>query len=209
MSHVVGGMEHVDDVFTIALIGGMGSGKSFVSGLFAQEGCSVVSLDEIGHDVLTYPAVISQLTKTFGPDIVGEDGTVVRAQLAAIAFKDAASTQQLNAITHPAIFAEARTRIEAARGIYRAALVEVTSGEITREALGWADVVVAVMAPQSLRIERAVERGQERTDVLRRIAQQPTDAEFAAAADFCINNADDSVSPAPEVHELCNRLFIP
>ena len=207
MSRFVNGMEHVDGVLTIALIGGMGSGKSYVSSLFAKEGCAVISLDVIGHDVLTYPEVISQLTKAFGPDIVGEDGAVVRARLAAAAFKDVASTQQLNAITHPAIFSEAYARIEATRGTFRAALVEVTSGEMTREALAWADVVVAVMAPESLRTERAVERGQDRADVLRRMAQQPADAEFAAAADFCINNADDTRSPAPEVHTLCQRIF--
>ena len=51
-----------------------------------------------------------------------------------------------------------------------------------------ADVVIAVLAPIDLRIERAVKSGWDETDVRRRIAQQITDADRIEASDVVFNN---------------------
>ena len=51
-----------------------------------------------------------------------------------------------------------------------------------------ADIVIAVLAPLELRIERAVASGFEEEDVRKRIAQQITDAERIEQADVVFNN---------------------
>ncbi len=51
-----------------------------------------------------------------------------------------------------------------------------------------ADVVIAIVAPLDLRIERAMKSGFDEADVRRRIAQQITDAERIEAADVVLNN---------------------
>ena len=51
-----------------------------------------------------------------------------------------------------------------------------------------ADVVIAVLAPTDVRIERAVASGFEEDDVRRRIARQITDADRVEAADVVFNN---------------------
>ena len=51
-----------------------------------------------------------------------------------------------------------------------------------------ADVVLAVLAPLDLRIERAVASGFDEADVRRRIARQITDADRIEASDVVFNN---------------------
>ncbi|MBR2803545.1 MAG: dephospho-CoA kinase, partial [Eggerthellaceae bacterium] len=51
-----------------------------------------------------------------------------------------------------------------------------------------ADIVIAVLAPLEVRIERAVASGFDEADVRRRIAQQITDAERIEQADVVFNN---------------------
>lgn len=174
----------------IVLIGGIGSGKSTVCDMFAQHGAGVVKLDDIGHGILADPQVKAKLAETFGPDVLDEAGDVVRPRLAAAAFDSAEHTQALNVITHPAIMGECFRRLDAMAATHDAAVVEVTSGEMTREAFSWADAIVAVAAPEEVRLARACARGsQTESDVRARMAQQPTDAQRAAIADYVIDNA--------------------
>jgi len=54
---------------------------------------------------------------------------------------------------------------------------------------GFADIVVALEAPEALRIERAVARGMERSDAVRRVAAQATDEQRAELAHVVISNS--------------------
>ena len=51
-----------------------------------------------------------------------------------------------------------------------------------------ADVVIAIIAPLELRVERAVASGFSEVDVRRRIARQITDADRIEAADVVFSN---------------------
>lgn len=186
----------------VALIGGIGSGKSTVSGMFSELGCAVISLDSIGHEVLALPEVKQDLASAFGDDVLDGRGAVVRPVLAQRAFSTAEGTQLLNSITHPRIMAIFEQRARQLSERFGIVVVEVTAGEMTRGAMPWAKAVVAVSAPSELRLERACARGQQPEDVRRRMAAQPTDAERAAAADFVIENAGDLDSLRARIAEV-------
>ena len=89
---------------TVALIGGIGSGKSYVSGVFADLGAAVINLDAIGHEVLEQPQVKDSLVEAFGQRVLGPDGRISRPDLAAAAFAGPQGVETLNGITHPAIW---------------------------------------------------------------------------------------------------------
>lgn len=174
----------------VVLVGGIGSGKSTVCGMFEDLGAGVVKLDDIGHDVLFMPAVKEALRDAFGAEIFDSEGAVVRSALAAAAFDTAEHTAALNAITHPAIMNECFRRVDELGETHDAVVVEVTSGDMTRAAFSWADAVIAVSAPEALRIERACARGeQSEADVRARIARQATDEQRESIADYVIENA--------------------
>jgi dephospho-CoA kinase len=95
------------------LTGGLACGKSFVARALGEMGCHVIEADKIGREVTetggeAYEAVIA----AFGKEIVGEDGRIDRAKLAARVFASPPDLERLNAIIHPAVRARARQRIQ-------------------------------------------------------------------------------------------------
>ncbi len=87
----------------IFVVGGMGAGKSTAARVLAEQGLKSIDLDLVGHDILKWDTVKEDLVETFGPDIIGEDGEVIRRALAAKAFVSPAETRKLNRITMPRI----------------------------------------------------------------------------------------------------------
>ena len=167
------------------IIGGMGAGKSTARKALVDEGLPFIDLDKVGHDVLMWDTVKEELVETFGEDILDKDGEVIRPALAKKAFVSPAETRKLNRITMPRIEDAYTDRLaELEREGHEAVVVEYSVFKSRASSLAYsADVVMAVLAPLDLRIERAVASGFEESDVRRRIAQQITDADRIEAAD--------------------------
>ena len=75
------------------IIGGMGAGKSTARKALVEQGLPNIDLDQVGHDVLLWDTVKSELVETFGEDILGADGEIDRRALAAKAFVSPAETR--------------------------------------------------------------------------------------------------------------------
>ena len=172
------------------IIGGMGAGKSTARKALVEQGLPNIDLDQVGHDVLLWDTVKSELVETFGEDILGADGEIDRRALAAKAFVSPAETRKLNRITVPRIedaYTDRLAKYE--REGHEAVVVEYSVFKSRASSLAYsADVVMAVLAPLDLRIERAVASGFDEADVRRRIARQITDADRIEAADVVFNN---------------------
>ncbi len=88
----------------IAITGGIGSGKSTVASIIAEQGYQVISCDDVYRRLLESEAVVELLAKEFG-DIINF-GKLDRKKLADIVFCDEKKLQRLNEITHPLIMEE-------------------------------------------------------------------------------------------------------
>lgn len=172
------------------IIGGMGAGKSTATRALVEQGLEYIDLDLVGHEVLKWDTVKEELRETFGDEIFGEDGEVDRRALAAKAFVSPAETRKLNRISMPRIedaYTSRLAELEAAG--CEAVVVEYSVFKNRASSLAYsADVVIAVLAPLEMRIQRAVNFGFDEADVRRRIAQQITDADRIEAADVVFNN---------------------
>ena len=83
----------------VGLTGGIGSGKSTIAAMFKAHGAHIIDADQIARDiVLPGAAAIDDLVAAFGPTIKAEDGSLVRPELARIAFQTPELTQQMNDI---------------------------------------------------------------------------------------------------------------
>ena len=83
----------------IGLTGGIGSGKSTVSRMFAALGAVVIDADAIVHE-LQAPGMplLAEIAAAFGPETLRADGSLDRARLAQLVFADpAARLQQVKA----------------------------------------------------------------------------------------------------------------
>ena len=174
----------------IFVIGGMGAGKSTARKALVDQGLEYLDLDLIGHEIHHWQVVKDDLVEAFGEDVLDENGEVNRPALARKAFVGPAETRKLNRITMPRIedaFTTKLDELEAAG--CPAVVVEYSVFKNRQMSLAYlADIVIAVLAPLELRIERAVASGFEESDVRRRIAQQITDAERIEQADVVFNN---------------------
>ena len=174
----------------IFVIGGMGAGKSTARKALVDQGLEYIDLDLIGHEILHWEIVKEDVSATFGEDVLDPDGEINRKALARKAFVSPAETRKLNRITQPRIedaFTTKLDELEAAG--CPAVVVEYSVFKSRQMSLAYlADIVIAVLAPLEVRIERAVASGFDEADVRRRIAQQITDAERIEQADVVFNN---------------------
>ena len=182
----------------IVVIGGIGSGKSTVSAAFRELGAEFIDLDKVGHEILLRHDVKEDLAQAFGADILGADGEVVRSELARRAFVSAETTEQLNEITQPRLIEDAKARLAAFREAgAEATVVEISPYDGPKGRFGvftdMATAVVAVVAPEALRVARATASGRfTPEDVRNRIARQASDDERREWANYVIVN-DSSV----------------
>jgi dephospho-CoA kinase len=125
----------------------------------------------------------------FGDDVVNEDGTTNRPLLATRAFADTESTNDLNAITHPAVTEEIKSIIKDMEEVgYRGVIIDaIALFESGLDAL--CDFNVTVIAPKEIRLERIIKRDNITEEkALERINAQKDESFFTSRADFVLWN---------------------
>ena len=172
----------------VGLTGGIGSGKSTVSGLLAQHGAVVIDYDQLARDVVApgSPA-LNEIATRFGRAVIRPDGALDRPALGAIVFGDPAALEALNAITHPAI-KQLGARREASAP---ADAVVVHDNPLLVEMGGAAacDVVLVVDVPVAVQVERLrADRGMTEAEARARIAAQASREQRTGVADLVIDN---------------------
>lgn len=172
----------------IALTGGIACGKSLAGQYIREEGIPVCDADGLAREVVApgRPAALA-VVREFGPEILAPDGTLDRARLAAIVFRDPARLARLNAIVHPAV----REGIAAwLANVEPSAPVAVVIIPLLFEAgmeKGW-DGVLAVASPSALQWRRLLERGLTEEEARGRLAAQWPQASKMERADWVVFN---------------------
>jgi dephospho-CoA kinase len=195
-------------VILVALTGGIGAGKSAVSSRLAARGAVIVDADGIVRELQVPGApLLAELAARFGDQIILEDGSLDRAGLAAVAFKDDESVAALNGIMHPAVRREIHRRIEAERGTDRVVVLDTPlMTETVVKGLVFAAVIV-VDTPIEVAVERLVaQRGMSAEDALARISKQISREERVATADRVIDNGGDLAGLERQIDELWTWL---
>lgn len=199
-------------MYTVMVTGGIGSGKSTLVEFMCARGAVSIDLDEINRSLLaTNDAMVGELADRFGSDIVNEDGSVVTSLLAERAFENEQATQDLNAISFPYIREAATDYILGVECVPRSdakvLVVEVPLLTEVPDFAQLADEVIAVTAPSDLRLARAVKRGMDAMDVMRRMGMQPTDEARAAIADTVCENVGAPEDLAAWVEDWWEQLM--
>lgn len=176
----------------VAVTGGLGSGKSTAAEHFRSLGATVLSLDDIAHDIIRPgTAAFRAIVEEFGSDVVRDDGSLDRAALAAKAFSSPEKAHRLNSIVHPVVAGEVGPALRELDALPMKPEVVVLDVPLLVEAPVFrelADQVLAIEAPVEVRVNRALARGMSEDDARARIACQATDAERAELADDVIVN---------------------
>lgn len=192
----------------VGLTGGIGSGKSTVARMLADEGFPVVDADQIAREIMEpgSPA-LAEVADVFGADLIDDTGALDRGELARRAFASTEQTAKLNAITHPAIRAESNRRFAAAEAAGERAVIYDMPLLVDLGLDKEVDLAVVVDVDVDERVRRLVaQRGLTEPDARARIAQQIDDATRLAAADVVIDNNGPKEALAPQVEKLVGLL---
>lgn len=158
---------------TIAITGGIGSGKTVVSDIMRASGYPVYDSDTEAK-VLTSasPRIKKGLVELFGEEIYC-GGVLDRKMLARHLFSDAGCRARVNAIIHPVVFSDFRRWREAQKKetVFLESAILFESGFNTL-----ADEIWCVTAPVEVRVARVMKRnGMTRSQVEERISTQLPD----------------------------------
>lgn len=187
----------------VGLTGGIGSGKTSVSCLFAELGAGVVDTDEISHR-LTAPngAAMAPIRRAFGDEFV-TNGALERTAMRTLIFNDNTARARLEAILHPMIRARALTDIAQSSAPYTVLVVP-----LLLETGGYQGVVKRILVvdcDEQLQIARTMQRSALSEEQVHAIMakQMSRKLRLARADDIIVNNGgvDDLRRQVQTLHQ--------
>lgn len=193
--------------YTVALTGGIGSGKSTVADEFAHLGVTVIDADIIARQVVEpgTPALLA-IAERFGPQMINDDGSLNRRRLRERIFAHSEDKAWLNALLHPLIQQETRRQMQASTSPY---LLWVVPLLVENRLTDKADRILVVDVPKETQIERTIRRdGVSREHAEHILAAQATREQRLAAADDVIENKGSADAVASHVARLHDKYLM-
>jgi len=174
----------------LGLTGGIGSGKSAAAQCFVELGVHLVDADQAARWVVEpgRPA-LEQIAEHFGAGVLQADGTLNRAALRELIFKDPTQRVWLEGLLHPLIREEIRQYLARAKSPY-AILVSPLLLETSQHQM--VQRVLVIDVPQALQIERTVLRDKTNEEQVRAIldVQASREERLSRADDVIVNDRD-------------------
>ncbi|AMH10861.1 TPA: dephospho-CoA kinase [Klebsiella aerogenes] len=193
--------------YTVALTGGIGSGKSTVADEFAHLGVTVIDADIIARQVVEpgTPALLA-IAERFGPQMINDDGSLNRRRLRERIFAHSEDKAWLNALLHPLIQQETRRQMQSSTSPY---LLWVVPLLVENRLTDKADRILVVDVPKETQIERTIRRdGVSREHAEHILAAQATREQRLAAADDVIENMGSADAVASHVARLHDKYLM-
>lgn len=194
----------------LAVTGGIGSGKSFITQIFAAMGVPVYDADSRTKLLYDTDAELkSALVDLFSDEILAHDGRIDRKRLASIVFNDAAALTRLEQRVFPAVLRDIdRWVADSSRVDNPSGFVVVESAIITEKEIfeGVADRILTVTSPLEIRISRVLSRDKtDRESVMARINSQCSDESRVKKSHFVIIS-DCERAVLPQVVTIFNEM---
>jgi dephospho-CoA kinase len=189
----------------VAVTGGIGSGKSTVARMLADEGAELIDADALARQAVEPgSAGLAAVVRAFGPQMLDSAGELDRARMAGVVFADPVARRRLEEIVHPIVAARTR-EIEAA---LPPEVVVVHDVPLLAESgrSDEFDLVVVVDAAEAVRLERLVKRGMTASDARARMAAQADRDAMLAIADVVIPNGGTPADLDGPVRSLWARI---
>ena len=194
-------------MLSIALTGGIGSGKSLAAEFFEELGAVVIDSDQLARDAIERGTPgFDEVVASFG-DAILSGGEIDRAKLAEIVFKDELARRNLEAIIHPRV-RDIATRI-AARVPQDGVVINQIPLLFETNGKSRFDVVITVASTLENRKARLALRGMKSYEIERRINAQASDEQRASIADIVIENDGTQEELEARVAEVWEREILP
>ena len=190
-------------MFVVGLTGGIGSGKTIASDRFEELGVKVVDADIASRVVVEIgkPA-LSSIEGEFGSDVISDDGSLNRAKLREIIFKDDEAKSWLESLLHPLIGQHILDEITSATSKY-VILVSPLLFETTQFQMCNRTLLIDV--PKDIQILRTAKRDKVPESQVEKIiaSQMDRNQKIRKADDVIVNDGEisDLIAKIDEIHQ--------
>jgi dephospho-CoA kinase len=195
----------------VGLTGGIACGKSSIAAMLVRRGAHFLQADGLAHQLYapgtdTYDKVV----RSFGRDILDEDGAINRSKLADLVFPGA--IKELNAIVHPEVVKRQNSWMsEVERSDPQGIAVVEAALLIEAGADRDFDKVIVVTCDFEHKVERFAQRTNvplqvARAEVERRSAAQFSDEEKARRGDYIVDNSGSTEDTERQVERIWREL---
>ena len=172
----------------IGITGPSGAGKTSISKLLKQKlSADIINADEIVKEMsVSGTEYFKEIVKTFGENILLDNGEINKPKLANIIFSDASQRELLNSITFKYIVDEIKTKINSNKSeiviIDAPLLIESRLHEMC-------DVVISVIVDKDIKLKRICKRDSiDESNALKRIEAQPQNEFYIKNSNLVIIN---------------------
>ncbi|MBL4772420.1 MAG: dephospho-CoA kinase [Alcanivoracaceae bacterium] len=196
-------IEH--DCYTIGLTGGIASGKSAVSEMFATLGCDIIDADIIAREVVKADSDgLNQLIKVFGKLILNHEQQLDRSKLRKIVFNNSKKLALLNSIIHPLIQQEIINRVMQVNNSYCIIVIPLLCEGARYK---WLDRVLLVDVDPEVQLQRLMKRDAISKDLaLKMMHSQCSRKQRLSIADDVVKN-ERSLTDLKKHVETLNCLY--
>jgi dephospho-CoA kinase len=191
----------------VGLTGGIATGKSFCLGRFAELGVPVIDADILSREAVAPGSPgLARVGQRFGPSIIGADGALDRAKLAAIVFADRTARAELESIVHPEVYRRINQWFVNQPAGTRFAIADIPLLFETGHEHDFDRVVVCACEPFE-QLRRLVQRDGLTDEAARaRLAAQWPISEKVVRADYVIRTDDGFAETALQVEKVFQAL---
>jgi dephospho-CoA kinase len=197
--------------YVIGISGGIGSGKTTVTDMFAKHGIDVIDADVIAREVVEpgSPALKAIVDK-FGQSVLNHSGgsslgTLDRAKLRTLVFNDNETKSWLNQLLHPAIMQQMLLQTQQAKSAYCLLSVPLL---VENKLYEQVDRVVIVDVDEQIQLQRTLVRDKTNEQQIRAIMRaQVTRQQRLAVADDIIDNNGKVGDLAKQITQLHKKYL--
>lgn len=183
----------------IAVIGGIGCGKSEVMHAFEDAGYLTLSADKINAELWEDANYLSTLKINFPEAVI--DGVITRASLGKVVFGNYDKLQQLNSISHPLIIG----KIMDAKGDNVAVELPLA---IESGILDTFDKIIVVDTKKSIRLKRLEGRGVSRKRAKEIMSVQVPVRKLKKCADIILTNNGTMEELCAKSKAIATKLMV-
>lgn len=176
--------------FKVALTGGIASGKTAVSDMFAELGVTVIDADIIAREVVAKGSeALQAIVEHFGDVVLTKAGELDRQQLRNTVFASEQDRLWLNNLLHPLIRKEMKRRQQLADSVYSISVIPLLyeTGQSKEY-----DRVLVVDCAEEVQLERLMARDQSTREQAQSILNKQASRKqrLAIADDVIVNDSD-------------------
>jgi len=188
----------------IGLTGGIGSGKTTVSDMFAALHVPVIDADVIARSLLEPGTECTRrVIDEFGQEIASATDAINRSKLRQVVFNDSAARKKLEAILHPEVYEKIKTETDKIDAPYCIVVIPLLFEAGHQDLV---DRILVIDTDYRNQLERVQARDRfDETEIQKILDSQIDAVDRRARADDIIENNGDLNSLKSEVNNLDAR----